>query len=191
MKPPPSRSVFISAENTAGERVAQVVHPLETAGYAVTTSPLRPALGDDLRWEGWYDNGCKKAIESNDVVVAIVTASYDSSTWMLEFRKRGSVFTPSQTAAANATGLGDHGTYFRCAATHQRESRQRTPCTVRAGGDVVRIVFRTIVVGVRRRQYLWEHTRSPIPRRIAGLFLIVGGIEPLGRVPRGFQPQGP
>jgi hypothetical protein len=82
-----TRRIFISTENTVDERVVQVIGLLKAEGYSVTTSPLNPAIGDDPRWKDWYDNGCQAAIESNDVFLAVVTAGYDSSTWMaIEFQ---------------------------------------------------------------------------------------------------------
>ena len=84
MRSPPSRRIFISTENTADARVVQVIELLKAAGQSITTSPINPV--DDPRWTSWYESGCKRAIESNDVFLAVVTADYGSSTWMaIEF----------------------------------------------------------------------------------------------------------
>jgi hypothetical protein len=82
----PSRRIFISTEDTADERVAQVIELLEAAGYSVTSSPTNPAIGVDPRWQDWYEGGCLAAIDESDVFLVVVTAGYDGSTWMaIEF----------------------------------------------------------------------------------------------------------
>jgi hypothetical protein len=75
-------SVFVSTENSADDRSLRVIEGLRAAGLQVTCSPLNPALGDDPRWRDWYKTGCKSAIETADVFVAVVSDGYDSSTWM-------------------------------------------------------------------------------------------------------------
>jgi len=81
-----TKGIFISTENTADERVVRVIDLLKAAGHTVTTSPINPANGSDLRWKDWYEQGCQTAIESNNVFLAIVTPGYDCSTWMaIEF----------------------------------------------------------------------------------------------------------
>ncbi len=78
--------VFVSTESTADDRARRFIDGLREAGLQVTCSPLNPALGDDPRWDGWYETGCNVAIEATDVFVAIVPTGYDCSTWMaIEF----------------------------------------------------------------------------------------------------------
>jgi len=77
-----TKGIFVSTENTADARVVRVIDLLKAAGHTVTTSPINPAIGDDPRWKDWYENGCRTAIDSNDVFLAVVTEGYDSSTWM-------------------------------------------------------------------------------------------------------------
>jgi hypothetical protein len=74
--------VFVSTENSAGDRARRIIEGLREAGLQVTCSPVNPAVGHDPRWRGWYETGCKEAIEATDMFVAVVTAGYDGSTWM-------------------------------------------------------------------------------------------------------------
>jgi hypothetical protein len=74
--------VFISTENSADDRASRFIDGLRDAGLQATCSPLNPLLGHDPRWRDWYASGCKSAIETSDIFVAVETAGYDCSTWM-------------------------------------------------------------------------------------------------------------
>jgi hypothetical protein len=47
----------------------------------VEHSPRSPDLEPE-RWRDWYSRGCAEAVRSASVVVTVVTAGWDGSTWM-------------------------------------------------------------------------------------------------------------
>jgi hypothetical protein len=58
---------------------------LTRMGVKVETSPYSPhcGLGDDERWDGWYDGGLPEVVAQSDTFVACITESYDG-TWMAQ-----------------------------------------------------------------------------------------------------------
>jgi hypothetical protein len=78
--PQPTQTVFVSVCEPEDPEVVRFVAALAEHGFRV--SPSSPPGGAGPEWDGWYDHGCRRPVDSCDAFVAVVTQAYDSSTWM-------------------------------------------------------------------------------------------------------------
>jgi hypothetical protein len=75
--------IFVSNECSVDNRVAEIIARLRSCpDVRIDQSPLNPSVGEDARWRDWYARGCTDAIAWADCFVAVVTPSYDCSSWM-------------------------------------------------------------------------------------------------------------
>jgi hypothetical protein len=75
-------TLFISCEQVDSPHAQALIQKLQQKGIIVSHSPRNPFDGDDERWCDWYDGRGQAEIGKADVFVVVVTAGWDSSTWM-------------------------------------------------------------------------------------------------------------
>ncbi|WP_411846059.1 hypothetical protein AAFN60_21360 [Roseibacillus persicicus] len=74
--------IFLSSQHIGGGSASLLLTELRNIGLNVDHSPLNPAFGHDERWQSWYAQGLRTALESVSLFVSVIDKGWDSSTWM-------------------------------------------------------------------------------------------------------------
>lgn len=76
--------LFVSNSSIDTPPASDIIAMLRNEGFEVDHSPRNPSDGKDDRWYSWYSEGLESALIASDVVVIVVDAGWDSSTWMAD-----------------------------------------------------------------------------------------------------------
>lgn len=74
--------IFVSCESVDSKFAKSLIEGLRSNGINVYHSPRNPLDGEDLRWHSWYEKGLIEEISQVEILIVVITYSWDSSTWM-------------------------------------------------------------------------------------------------------------
>jgi hypothetical protein len=75
-------TIFVSSCRVDASYTAALVARLRDEAFSIRHSPRNLSDGEDARWRGWYESGCREEMQQASIFVTVISYAWDCSTWM-------------------------------------------------------------------------------------------------------------